>query len=73
MLAIEIPDSPGGLAGIIDIFAESGINIEYMYAFVGTSGKNAIVIFRIEKADEAIEILQGKGVKIFSGDELHSL
>lgn len=73
VLAIEIPDSPGGLAGIIDVFAESGVNIEYMYAFVGTSGENAIVIFRIERIDEAIPILQSKGVRILTGDELHSL
>jgi hypothetical protein len=73
VLAIEVPDKPGGLAGIIDIVAESGVNIEYMYAFVGTSGENAIVIFRIEKVDEAIQILQSKGVRILTGDELHSL
>lgn len=73
VLAIEIPDKPGGLAGIIDIFADSGVNIEYMYAFVGTSGENAIVIFRIERIDEAIPVLQSKGVRILTGDELHSL
>ncbi|MCL5104423.1 MAG: ACT domain-containing protein [Armatimonadetes bacterium] len=73
VLAIEIPDRPGGLAGIIDIFAESGLNIEYMYAFVGTSGENAIVIFRTEKVDEAIVALKSKGVRILTGDELHSL
>ena len=73
VLAIEVPDKPGGLAGIIDILAGSGINIEYMYAFVGTTGENAIVIFRIEKVNEAITILQSKGVRILTGDELHSL
>lgn len=73
VLAIEVPDRPGGLAGIIDIFAEVGVNIEYMYAFVGTSGENAIVVFRIEKPDEAIAILQKKGVRILTGEELHSL
>ena len=73
VLAIEIPDRPGGLAGIIDILAEKGINIEYMYAFVGTSGENAIVIFRIEKVDEAIATLKAKGVRILTGDELHAL
>lgn len=73
VLAIEVPDRPGGLAGIIDILAEAGINIEYMYAFVGTSGENALVVFRIEKVDEAITILQKKGVRILTGDELHSL
>jgi hypothetical protein len=73
VLAIEVPDRPGGLAGIIDILSEAQLNIEYMYAFVGTSGENAIVIFRIEKVDEAIAILQSKGVRILTGDELHSL
>lgn len=73
VLAMEVPDQPGGLANIIDILADAGINIEYMYAFVGTSGENAIVIFRIEKIDEAIPILQSKGVRILTGDELHSL
>lgn len=73
VLAIEIPDRPGGLAGIIDIFAESKLNIEYMYAFVGTSGQNAIVIFRTQNVDEAIAALQKKGVRILTGEELHSL
>lgn len=73
VLAIEVPDKPGGLAGIIDIVADGGVNIEYMYAFVGTSGENAIVIFRIEKVDRAIEVLQAKGVRILTGDELHSI
>jgi len=73
VLAIVVPDKPGGLAGIIDILAGAGINIEYMYAFVGTSGENAIVVFRIERLDEAISTLQQKGVRIMTGDELHSL
>jgi hypothetical protein len=73
VLAIEVPDKPGGLATIIDILAQESLNIEYMYAFVGTSGENAIVVFRIEKVDEAIAILQQKGVRILTGDELHSL
>jgi hypothetical protein len=73
VLAIEVPDRPGGLAGIIDILGEAGINIEYMYAFVGTSGENAIVVFRIEKVEDAIAILRSKGVRLLTGEELHSL
>jgi hypothetical protein len=73
VLAIEVPDVPGGLAGIIAILADAGANIEYMYAFVGTSGKNAIVIFRIENADDAIEILQSRGIRILSGAEVYAL
>ena len=73
VLAIEVPDVPGGLAGIISTLADAGANIEYMYAFVGTSGQNAIVIFRIENADDAIGILQSRGIKILSGNEVYAL
>ena len=52
---------------------ENKLNIEYMYAFVGTSGRNAIVVFRTQNVDEAIGALQKKGVRILTGEELHSL
>jgi hypothetical protein len=73
VLAIEVPDRPGGLAGIIDILSARGLNIEYMYAFVGRSGDHAIVIFRIEPVDDAIVALKDGGVRILTGDELHAL
>jgi hypothetical protein len=73
VLAIEVSDEPGGLAGIIEAFADCGLNIEYMYAFVGTSGENAIVIFRVEKVDEAISSLQKKGVHILDGEKLYTM
>lgn len=73
VLAIEVPDRPGGLAGIIDILASKGLNIDYMYAFVGSSGENAIVIFRTEPVDKAIEALKEGGARILTGDELHAL
>ena len=73
VLAIEVPDRPGGLAGIIDILSSKGLNIEYMYAFVGRSGEHAIVIFRIEPVDEAIAALKEGGARILKGEELHAL
>jgi hypothetical protein len=73
VLAIEVPDNPGGLAGIIDILSARGLNIEYMYAFVGRSGDHAIVIFRIEPVDDAISALKDGGARILTGDELHAL
>lgn len=73
VLAIAVPDRPGGLAGIIDILAARGLNIEYMYAFVGRSGDHAIVIFRIEPVEEAIIALQEGGARILTGEELHAL
>ncbi|HHX40781.1 MAG TPA: ACT domain-containing protein [Armatimonadetes bacterium] len=73
VLAIEVPDRPGGLAGIIDILASEGLNIEYMYAFVGRSGEHAIVIFRIEPVDKATKALKEGGARILTGSELYAL
>jgi len=73
VIAVEMPDSPGGLAGILSVLAGAGINVEYMYAFVQKSQDNAVVIFRIENIDAAIEALQAKGIKLLTADEVYTI
>ncbi len=73
VVAVEVADKPGGLAGVIDAFADSGLNIEYMYAFVGSSGENAIVIFRVTPVEEAIEMLKKRGIRLLEGEKVYSL
>jgi len=70
VIAVEVPDHPGGLASILGVLGDKEINIEYMYAFVEKSSENAVVIFRIENVDQAIEALQAKGVRILSAKEV---
>jgi hypothetical protein len=73
VLAVEVPDQAGGLAGVLKIVEEQGLNVEYMYAFINRSGENAILIFRFEDMDKAIDALQREGVTILSGDQVCSL
>jgi hypothetical protein len=73
VVAIEVPDKPGGLATILDTIKDEGINVEYMYAFVQKSGQNAIVIFRFDELEKAITILQKVGVRILEGEDLYAL
>ena len=73
VLALEIPDRPGGLAEVIAVLAAKDINVEYIYAFVGRSGENAVVIFRVERIDEAIEALEKGGAKILAGEQVYSM
>ncbi len=73
IIAVQVPDEPGGLAGILNIFENNKINIEYMYAFVGKSGKDAVVVFRVENIDRAIELLQQTGVSLLSGKEVYAV
>ena len=73
VVAVEVEDKPGGLHNILNLLSGQGINVEYMYAFVQQSGKNAVLIFRFDRTDEAIEILQKNGLKIVPGDELYKI
>jgi hypothetical protein len=33
VVAVEVPDRPGGLADLLEVFERAGINVDYMYAF----------------------------------------
>jgi len=73
VIAIEVPDKPGGLSSILNTIKDEGINVEYMYAFVEKSGENAIVIFRFDELEKSIDVLRKAGVKIMGGEELSTL
>ncbi len=73
VVALEVPDRPGGLAGILAKLEKAGINVEYMYAFVQRSGDNAIIIFRFDELDQAVKVLQDAGVKVLRGEEVYAL
>jgi hypothetical protein len=73
VIAVEVPDRPGGLAGILNALQGERINVEYMYAFVQKSGENAIIIFRFDELEKAISTLQKAGVRILKGEEVYAL
>jgi hypothetical protein len=73
VVAVEVADQPGGLHNILTMLHHAAINVEYMYAFVRSSGSNAVMIFRIEKQAEAIRLLESKGVTVLDGERLYSI
>ncbi len=73
MVALELPDRPGGLAGILRTLHTAGINVEYMYAFVQKMEDNAIVIFRFDDPEKASRALREAGVRVLTGEEVYAL
>ena len=71
VIVVEVPDKPGGLGSVLSSFTDLGVNIEYMYAFAGKNGDNAIVVFRVEDPDRAIPILRQHGVRLLKEDEIY--
>ena len=73
VLAVEVPDRPGGLYEILNLLQTNSINVEYMYAFVQQSGSNAVMIFRFDNTDEALRVIQEKGLRVIDGQTLYGM
>lgn len=73
VIAVEVKDSPGGLAEVLNILGNAGINVEYMYAFVEKSSDNAVMIFRIEDIEKAIKVFGKNNVTILSHEQVTQL
>ncbi len=70
VLAVEIPNKPGSLARIVEMFQKEGINIEYVYAFVAHSRDGALIVMRFEDPDRAIKVLTKNKVTILTNEEV---
>ena len=73
VVAVEVPDRVGGLAGVLKTIEQAGLNVEYMYAFVNKSGENAVLIFRFDDIDRAIDALGRNNFTILTGEQVCAL
>jgi hypothetical protein len=73
VVAVEVPDRPGGLHAILQVLDDESINVEYMYAFVERSGGNAVIIFRFDETDKALAVLKSQNFHILKGSQLYDL
>ena len=69
VIAVEVPHQPGGLNSILHLLGKKGINVEYMYAFM-QKGDNAVLIFRFNRPDAALEVLKETGIPILSNEQV---
>lgn len=73
VVAVEVPDTPGGLSSILQVLDRQQINVEYMYAFVERCAGNAVIIFRFDETDKAISVLKTENFNILEGERLYSM
>jgi hypothetical protein len=71
VVAVEVPDTPGGLHSIMEVVSKESINVEYLYAFVEKSGQNAVIIFRFDAPEKAIEVLTKNKFTVIPGAKLY--
>ena len=58
VLAVKMPNYPGGLDGAVQALSAENISIEYMYAFVCPLPEEACMVFRVEERDRAGKVLE---------------
>lgn len=73
VLVAEVEDKPGGLAYVLQVIKDGGLNIEYMYAFTQKSGGTGLIIFRFDEIDRAIPLLTEADIRLLSGDEVYAI
>jgi hypothetical protein len=73
VLAVMVPDEPSGLAGVLEALSLANINVEYMYALVERSTDSAVMIFRFDDKEGAIETLVKKGYKLMEGKQIYEI
>ncbi|MBT3381532.1 MAG: ACT domain-containing protein [Lentisphaerae bacterium] len=64
--AVEVEDKPGGLARILNLLVDKGVNVEYMYAFSEAETGRAALIFRFDDPGSAVEHLNEAGINVFA-------
>jgi hypothetical protein len=73
VLAVEVPDHPGGLKAVLKPLREAKINVTFFYPYLGRGESGQpVVILGVDKIEEAVKLLEKNWVHTF-GDEIYSL
>ncbi len=68
VICVDVPDKPGGLANVLNLFSQNNINVEYMYSIVFNK-----IVFSVSNPTLAVKSLEENGVKVLSENEVHLL
>ena len=68
VVAAEIEDKPGSLAGLLKPLTEAGVTVIFMYAFITFAKGNAIMIFRFSDNDKAVDVLKSSGTRLLDSE-----
>ena len=65
VICVRLPDQPGGLAGVLKVISDAGVNIEYVYSLIST-----FVVVNVADVDRALQLLRDQPVQLVSQDEI---
>ncbi len=72
VLAVMLPDVPGGLAKILGLLSENGVDLEYLYAFITRKTEHAYVVLRVKDNEATEKVLEAGGITVASAEDIYS-
>ena len=70
VVALEVPDRPGGLGELLEIIEQAAINVEYVYAFTAKQDGRGLMLFRFDDPTAAVTALQARQINVLGALEL---
>ena len=70
VIAVCVPDRPGGMAEVMQVIDKAGANIEYSYAFAFHEGEKAVLVFRFDDNAKAENALKAAGYTTLGEEEI---
>lgn len=60
VVAVAVPNRPGGLNELLQLVSEENINIEYMYSVFGPGNGKAYMVLKVNDPDKLIDKINAK-------------
>ncbi len=73
VLAVVIPDQPGGLDKLTQLLFAEGININNAYGFVLEGARKAVFVVSVDRIEAAEKLLEAKGFQTLDARALSTV
>ncbi len=70
VIAVAVPDRPGGLNSLLEALSEENIGIEYMYSVFSMNSGEALMVLQVGEAEKVSEILSTKGFRTVAIEDI---
>ena len=70
VVGVCVPDAPGGLYSVLDVLTNKDISISYLYSFARRDKKDAVILIKVENAQEAIDAFNEAGIELATQDDV---
>ena len=68
--AVEVPDAPGGLSGLLALLAENNLDVEYMYSLFAHAEGKACMVLKVTNEPKFLSVLGDNRIRVIGMEEL---